>query len=331
MNKKSIKYAIGILVTLLALWFSFRNLDWQQLTFSFLRVNWFWVAAAVLSSLFTVYALGWRWRLLLEPKIHLSMYSMFQLNIISQYLNIVIPGRFGELARAWLPARQHQVSGSYILGTVVIEKMFDFFAWIILWLSAPAFFAFHNELEARGYKLALIASIFMVAALALIMWKKEMVRQWIEFFTRILPAGLRKKIRDFMDLGMDAFGLLKNIKTTLAFIIYTAFIILLSSLTNYLLFKAFGFHLSLFEALILLLVIMVGNVPPSVPGKIGIFEWMIILGLAVFGINRTDALSYGIMLHLVSYLPKILLGFVYMANLNLSIKKAGTEFGGVNE
>jgi uncharacterized membrane protein YbhN (UPF0104 family) len=62
-----------------------------------------------------------------------------------------------------------------------------------------------------------------------------------------------------------------------------------------------------------------------VPGKIGIFEYMVILGLSLFTIDKADAMGYALMLHVVSYLPKIILGFIFMANLNITIKKAESE------
>jgi uncharacterized membrane protein YbhN (UPF0104 family) len=47
---------------------------------------------------------------------------------------------------------------------------------------------------------------------------------------------------------------------------------------------------------------------PSLPGKIGIFEYASILALSVFGLDRSTGLSYGILLHIVAYLPVVVLG-----------------------
>lgn len=324
MKKKSVQYTIGILVTALALWLSFRNLDWKELADSFNRINFVWVAAAVLSTLFTVYALGWRWRLLLKSKIDISMSYMFQLNIICQYLNIAIPGRFGELAKAWLAARRHGVSGSYVLATVAIEKMFDFFLGVILWISVPAVFAFQDKV--KGYTIALVICIVLIMLLVLVVWKREIVRKWLYAVARLLPQKIRQRTVNFLERGMEAFTLLKNIKTSMVLVLYTVLIIMLATLTNFLLFQAYDFKLSFFQALILLLVIQIGSAPPSIPGKIGIFEAMVILGLSFFSIEKPEAMGYALMLHLVSYLPKIILGFLFMASLNITLKKAEAEF-----
>jgi uncharacterized protein (TIRG00374 family) len=324
MKSKLIRYIVGLIVTVLALWLSFRNLDWAALWESFTSVQLLWVILAVICVLFTVYAMGWRWRLLLKSKKDIPLGYMFQLNVISQYINIVLPGRFGEIAKAWLLAKRYDLSGSYALGTVVIEKMFDFFAGIILWVSIPAFFALHGQI--KGYTMVLVICVILIVLLVLVVWKREMVRKLLYFFSSKLPGGkFKQRVVNFLEKGMEAFYQLKDSRTSLGLALYTALIILLSTLTNFLLFLAFGFKLSFFEAMVLLLIVQAGNAPPSVPGKIGIFEYMVILGLSFFGIEKADAMGYALMLHVVSYLPKIILGFIFMANLKISIKKAESE------
>lgn len=322
--KKLIRYLAGLIVTVLALWLSFRNLDWSALQDSFTRVHLFWVILAVINVLFTVYVMGWRWQLLLKQKKNIRLGYLFQLNIISQYINIILPGRFGEIAKAWLPAKRYGLSGSYVLGTVIIEKMFDFFAGVILWVSIPAFFAFQGKI--KGYTMALVICAILIILLALVVWKRELVRKWLYFFSSLLPKGkFKQRIVNFLEKGIEAFSQLKNTRTSLVLALYTVLIILLSSLTNFLLFLAFGFKLSFFEAMVLLLIVQIGNAPPSVPGKIGVFEYIVILGLSFFSIGKADAMGYALMLHVVSYLPKIILGFIFMSNLNISLKKTESE------
>ena len=63
--------------------------------------------------------------ILVPIKIIFNCFTSFFFNIISQYLNIVVPARFGELLKAWLASRKYSISGSYVLGTVVIEKIVE--------------------------------------------------------------------------------------------------------------------------------------------------------------------------------------------------------------
>ena len=318
-NYKWLKIVAGLAITALALWLSFRKLDWQVLKNSFLQVNFFWVILALANTIFVVYALGWRWQTLLKSKEKIPLSSLFRLNIISQYINILIPGRFGEISRAYLVSKQHKVSGGYVMGTVAIEKFLDFFVFILLWISVPALFAMQQEV--KGYKIALFFCLLAVLFLVLFIWQPKTVLKGTAFISRILPGKLRQGFQDFLGKGIEAFGQLRSAKILLFVVILTFGFIAGQVLTNFLLFKAFDLKLSFWAGLFLLLAIQVGNIPPSVPGKIGIFEYAVILALSVFSIAKSQALSYGIMLHLVAYLPKIILGVIFITTIKGVRKK----------
>ncbi len=323
MKKKSLRYTLGILITVLALWLSFRNLDWVTLKQSISRVNMNWVILAVLTVLFSVYIVGWRWQILLRSKAHIPLSDMFRFTIISQYVNIIIPARFGELLKAWLAARKYSLSGSYVLGTILIEKIIEYFLVFILAVLAPVLFTFQTKL--KGQTIAMVIFLILISLLILAIWKRVLVREWLARLANVFPVKLKERILNFLEKGMEAFTLLKDFKMIFQVVVITLIVIFSQVITNLILFRAYGFKLSLFEALILQLALLIGMALPSVPGKIGIFEYTVLLVLSRFGIEKSIALSYGLMLHVIAYLPKILLGFVFTANLNISLKKAGKE------
>ena len=304
---------MGFVITALALWVSFRRLDWQALKETFFQVNLFWVILAVANTIFIVYALGWRWRILLKPEGKIPLSSLFRLNIISQYTNIIMPARLGEVVRSYLASKQYKISGAYVVGTVAIEKFLDFIVFVSLWILVPTFFSMQKEV--KGYKIALFFSILATLILVLIIWQPKIFLKWISSLSRLLPKNSRQRVINFLEQGIEAFGLLKRAKTVLLVVALTFGFIVGQVLTNFFLFKAFHLRLSFWAALVVLLAIQVGNIPPSVPGKIGIFEYAVILALSVFAISKSQALSYGIMLHMVAYLPKILLGFIFIATM----------------
>jgi len=318
-NYKWQKILVSLAITALALWLSFRKLDWDVLKETFLQLNFFWVILALVNTILIVFALGWRWQILLKPKGKIPLSSLFRLNIISQYINIIIPGRFGEISRAYLASKQNRISGAYVTGTIAIEKILDFFVFVVLWTSIPALFAMQKEV--RGYKIALFFCILAAFLLVLFIWHPKTVLKRASFFSRLLPGKLRQGFQSFLEKGMEAFGLLRSTKILLYVVVLTLGFIVGQVLTNFFLFKAFHLNLSFWIGLFLLLAIQVANMPPSVPGKIGVFEYAVILALSLFGISKGLALSYGIMLHLVAYLPKIILGFIFLPSVDLSLRK----------
>lgn len=318
-TQKGLKIFAGLMITALAIWLSFRKLDWNLLLTSLSRINIFWTSLAVGNVTFSVYALGWRWRILLDPKDRLPMKSLFRLNILSQYVNIIAPGRVGEIFRSYLGSRESTISAAYLMGTVAIEKIFDFLIFAWLWILVPALFALTDQV--RGSILALFVSVLLVFLLVLFIWRPQIGLKIISFFTRPFPKKIHSRLISFFERASEAFLPLKRTKSLLAVIGLTLGLVLDQVLTNFLLFKAFHLQLSFWAAIFLLLAVQVGNIPPSAPGKIGIFEYAVILALSVFGVSKSQALSYGIILHLVAFLPKIILGMFFISSIDLRALK----------
>jgi len=318
-DKKCLKIIVGTIITALALWLSFRKLDWGVLSESFSRVDYFWVTLAVLNCVFTVFILGLRWQVLLKPKAKISLFRLFRFNIISQYFNILVPARLGELARAYLASRNHKISGPYVVGTVAIEKVLDFLIFVMLWVSVPAVLAAQEVI--KGAEIALFFCVVGLAFLILLIWKPGIFLKRTDFFLRVLPGKIRDKVKDFIENGINAFAQLRSGKTLIVVVFFTFIFIVGQVLTNFFLFKAFDLKLSFWVGLVVLLAIQAGNIPPSVPGKVGVFEYAVILALGVFGIAKTEALAYAVLLHLVAFLPMIVLGAIFITSSKTKLTK----------
>ena len=68
------------------------------------------------------------------------------------------------------------------------------------------------------------------------------------------------------------------------------------------------FPLKKLTAFLLLAVLQVGGLVPSSPGKVGVFQLLCILTLALFSVDKSTGLTYGILLYLVAYGPPVILG-----------------------
>ncbi|MCK4336295.1 MAG: flippase-like domain-containing protein, partial [Candidatus Aminicenantes bacterium] len=246
-------------------------------------------------------------------------HSLFQLNIISQCANIIMPARAGDVLRVYLVSKRHKFTIAHVTGTVVIEKVLDFFVFVLLWVLVPSIFAVSEKM--KGYKIALVFAVLTLGLIFLFIWRQEMLLKWGKTFSRILPARMRDRFVDFFDRSMKAFSPLKDRHNLMVMFILTLAFVGGQVLTNYLLFLAFGLRLSVWVALFLLLALQVGNIPPSSPGKVGVFEVAVIYSLSLFAVPRSQALSYGLVLHAVAFLPKILLGLIYLAKMDISLKK----------
>jgi glycosyltransferase 2 family protein len=320
----------AVLITALAVWLILRKTDWAGVREAFARADYGLVAVAVAVSLLAVVVLSLRWQVLLRPGGAVGLAELFRLNIVSQAINIIAPGRFGELARAMMVARRvrkgpsgnGQVAGlstAFALGTVAVEKALDFLVFLVLWALVPALFSMRAAV--REYTAAAVLGGVMAAALAVFAWKPEFVLRAFGWVLRLLPAGFRAGGADFAEKGLEAFRIFRRPGAAPMLAGLTLLVLAGEILPNWLLFRAFGLEVPFWAAFFVLIVLQVGKLPPSLPGKVGVYQFAVILALAPFGVDRDAALSYGIMLHVVTFAPRIVLGLIFGAGMGGDLRK----------
>jgi uncharacterized membrane protein YbhN (UPF0104 family) len=76
--------------------------------------------------------------------------------------------------------------------------------------------------------------------------------------------------------------------------------------------RAVGLSVPFAALLLLLFVLQIGVRLPASPGSIGVFEYLGVVTLSVFGVDKSAALGAMLVLHVVFYLPPSLLGVGYL-------------------
>jgi glycosyltransferase 2 family protein len=65
-----------------------------------------------------------------------------------------------------------------------------------------------------------------------------------------------------------------------------------------------------------------GMILPSAPAAVGVFETAALIALAAYGIPRTTALPYAVVLHLVNFVPFVLTGALVLHHNSRHPKRA---------
>ena len=125
-----------------------------------------------------------------------------------------------------------------------------------------------------------------------------------------LPQSWQAFAGSRLKAGLDRLDALRGKWALLGLSFWSAIIWLAALATNQFMLQALDLDLPWTASLLVLVVLQVGITIPSVPGRIGVFEYLCILALAVFGVARAPALSYGILLHGVVLIPTTLAGLV---------------------
>jgi hypothetical protein len=269
-----------------------------------------YVLLALVIFITTTLAKTWRWQLLYRTQENVPAFgALFWAVNVGQLINTAVPFlRLGELARVYDLGQHTGQSKVQALGTLVVEKTLDLISLAILFFVLLPFFVLPDLIASSGSSVVLVA----LAALVLLM----VVARQVSFVRRVavavigwLPDRWESRLLPWVDSGLSGLAALRSGRSSLLLLGSTLFILLLSVLTPYVLFPAFGLPLSLKEGAVLHIALTVGALPPSTPGRIGVFEGIVTFMLATFGIEDSALrLAYAIVFHLIIVIPQLVLG-----------------------
>jgi hypothetical protein len=200
-----------------------------------------------------------------------------------------------------------EITKSRLLGSLLLEKVIDIVAFgiaLVLLITALSLPPWVTE---SGNKFIILAVLAVGALIALALWGRPVLK-WLSPVLDKLPGTLGERISGIMERALRGFDSVRSWKRQVFLWGLAIFSLFLSTLTNFVVLKALDIHLAFTAALFVLIVIQVGNAPPSAPGKLGVFHYLAVLALSAFQVDKGTALAYGVLLYLVALVPKVLVG-----------------------
>lgn len=294
--------AVSLAVVIWAAW----SLDWRQVWRALGTARSNWIVLAVATVLLTIAARVLRWRGLLLPQ-RFGAGALLTALLAGQMVNYVVPARLGDIVRAVVLGQRDRAR---ILGTVVLEKLWDVAVLLGLIAALSVGLVLPDWLMLPARLLAVGSGVGLVLLLSALLFRNHWslgldarslaINHWSLIIDRWLSAllnGLEGIVRP-QALFWGLLGSLAVWGTGAA--------------TNYCVLRAFGLPSSVASVLLLLAVLQAGVAIPSLPGSVGVFEGICIAVLALFGIRQEEALAAGLVLHIVVFVPPLVLGCALM-------------------
>lgn len=314
------KVLIGVAVSVLCLGLALYQIDLGQLVSVFRRVRPVWVAAVAGGVLLAFFLRALVWRELIGDRARPRLWNLFRIITVGYLANNLFPLKLGELLRAWLLARRERLAVPLAFGTVVVERLLDLFALLLYFVLTMSLVRFASWLKLSGLVLAAVGLVLVVLVL-LSRRHGEAVITRLERPLLALPGGIGPWVHRQLERFIEGLRLVQTwgqlaraygwcLLTWLAWIC-----------VNYACLLAFGLDLPFLAAVFLIVVLNFGLMVPSSPGGLGVYEFMVILALAPFGVSKEEALGVGFLSHMVQYLLTLLLGWIFALQMNVSLSK----------
>jgi glycosyltransferase 2 family protein len=304
-RKQIAQVLVGTLVSVAFLWLAFRKVDWAGVWQSIAHANVWLLLAALGSVVLTTLIRSERWRMMFEARSRrLRPAKFFSIFLIGQVINAIFPARIGELARAYLIGEIEQVSKAYAFWTTVVEKVLDAFILLLFLAGISLVVPLPDWLRQAGWTLSLgVVAVFVGLGLVLV-WRVRVARLIERIATRF-PWSRHLRLGRLLSAVADSVSLARRPALFGGLVSWSVVAFLVAATTNWLTAQALGLHISYTACLLLLAVLQVTAVVPipTSPGRVGLFHYLCVISLAIFGVQRDVALGFGLILHLLTYLP----------------------------
>lgn len=325
--RKLIQVVLILGVTIACMIYAFAGVDLQLLKQSFAQAN-YWMLLPMMVILFAFYALkAWRWALLLRPLKNLSAGQVTPAMMTGFMANNLLPAHLGEFVRVFVLGQQYGLKKTPVLSTVVLERVFDILA-ILLLLGISLFFieGMPADLE-RFCQIFGAASLCGVAVLLVYMtFTKQFVAMVAKIFSMLpfLPSKLTNGVLDMLEAAAVGLESVRNPRLLTGIALSSIAQWLLNGLMIYCSAVAFGLELSFFDALMVMGVIVFAILMPSPPGYFGVIQACFKLVL-VPRFAQEAAVGCSVFYQMSQFIPVTAIGLIFMSKVGLSLGDIKSE------
>jgi len=319
-----IKFILGVLISVIGLYYAFRQINFWELWISIKNVNFILVILAIVILLLSNVIRAWRWQILVKPIKDVSFEPAFSSIMIGYFGNSVLPFRMGEFLRAFVVAGKTSLTASTAFGTIVIERILDFIGLstvILLIMTVYPLASVGGSIIIGVIGLSLTAFIFIF----LFGGFKSSLLVKIEK-SSLLQFGLLRKILLFIKDILDGATTIRATNKLGIILLYTLIIWIMYYCSTYLATIATGIELEWFGFGVLLISTTLAISIPAAPGYVGTYHAAAVYILTnLFNVGRLDAQAAAIILHAVGTIPIVIIGAGYFLNSSVNFKNINDQ------
>jgi glycosyltransferase 2 family protein len=193
----------------------------------------------------------------------------------------------------------------------------------IFFASAP----FVPRTDWLGRSLGLGAAVFVVLStlvVAFAVYGRRPARLLLRPLT-LLPGISRERTETGAANLVGGFSVFRRPRIALQATVLTAVSWFLIAFSFWLVMLGFDLGVGFEAGLLVVVATNFAMILPSGPAAVGVFEAATIVALATFGVDRTVALSYGIVVHALNALPYIPAGYIALHYHAAAVRDRSTQ------
>jgi glycosyltransferase 2 family protein len=268
-----------------------------------------------------------RWQYLLEPVGRAHFQNTFRTTVIGFAASNVLPARAGEVLRPYLLARREGFSAAAAFATVIMERVTDMMAVLVL----LAVFVFGTGLGhysgAMQRIVQLSAGIAVVAVVVLlgVSWTlashPERIGRFVLRADRVLPSRIAHALSKLVRTFSEGLLVMRRPRAFALALAWSLLLWIMISAQTWLVTSAFGIAMPFTGSFLLQSLLVIGVAVPT-PGGVGGFHEAYRIGATTFfGAANDAAIGAAIVLHGIAFVPITLVGIWFAMRDGLSLTR----------
>jgi uncharacterized protein (TIRG00374 family) len=314
------KLLIGSILSGLFLYLALRNVQWAALLQAIQRTQLLPLIPSALFIMLGHYARAYRWKFMMRPVKAIGTNRLFVATVIGLMANNVLPARLGEVVRAHILGRKEKISRAASFAAIVYERIVDIFAllfllWIMLLrLSGPEW------LRASGIWLLLLNALLFVAILIVVRHRDGFLSLIMRLMAP-LKSSLRARILETATSFINGLAAAGKASMLLPIVLTSVLVWGLAIVGTYFCIEAIGLDVPFAASLSLVVIVSMGTMIPSAPAYIGTMQYACIISLALYQVEKSDALAFSLLFHVVNFLPVTVTGLFFFWKMQLRLQE----------
>jgi uncharacterized protein (TIRG00374 family) len=286
-RKNGVFLGLAFLLAALLLFLALRGVDWAVFQNSFARISYVSLPAFILMLAVSYFLRAIRWKLLIGGLSPAALGEVFWARMTGYLGNLLLPARAGELVRSVYLSRRSEHTASFLLATCLAEGVVDVVVLVVLGSIALSGMNTASGALLYANRILMLAGSFGLAALILLPRIGNTVVRIIAGW-RFLTDGQKEKLGGWIAQFMLGLRSLLGVRRIFLFLLLTwctdaVIVVLLSA--------ALRMQIPFPQAILLLAGLGLSSAIPSVPGYIGVYQFVAVAVLEPFGVPRESALT----------------------------------------
>ncbi len=321
-KKHKIMGIIGLIISIIFLWLSFRGTNWSDFIRSSQNVNYSLLIGAMAVLIGSVWVRAIRWKYLLSSVGEASNEALYKATMVGYMGNNILPFKMGELLRAYAISRRTNIIFSGAFSSVIIERIVDIISFLLIITIIFSIYPITELTQTIAIIGFFTIIVFLLISFILFKNDKKFLEWYLSKQQHLIEENKETIAKYLVGFCQGIEGLWKNPKPFLTFIL-SLFLWGIYFIFTFFCISAFNFPINLAEMLKMTLLVLTFTtlvvLIPSAPGTLGTYQAATIAALQIISVNIDTARAFAVISYLVQYFPLTMIGLFYFFQLKLHI------------